>query len=166
MIRHLALIVSCAALAVLPAAAAELVPWKGGATPALDLKDVTGRQHRLEDYRGQVVLINFWATWCEPCRAEMPSMQRLKEKTLHDPIVVLTVNVGEFPERINEFFQKYRIELTALRDHNSAAMKAWNVGVLPTSFIVGPDGRIRYRVVGEADWADNAMTGTLKSLMK
>jgi len=66
-----------AALA-LPAHALELKPWTGGATPPLELSDLDGKTHRLADYRGRAVLVNFWATWCEPCRAEMPSFERLR----------------------------------------------------------------------------------------
>jgi thiol-disulfide isomerase/thioredoxin len=75
--------------------AAELKPWTGGPPPPLTLKDLEGKTHRLADYKGKVVLINFWATWCAPCVQEMPSIQRLKDKLAGRPFVVLAVNLDE-----------------------------------------------------------------------
>ena len=137
-----------------PAVAGDLKPWQGGAPPPLELKDLEGRAHRLSDYRGKVVLINVWATWCEPCRDEMPSIQRLRDRMAGKPFAVLAVNVGEFESRIEEFFRKYQLDLTVLRDHSSDVMKAWRVRQLPATFIVARDGRIRYSQSGEYDWAD------------
>ncbi len=147
------------------ASAQELKSWTGGATPALELADPDGGRHRLPDYRGKVVLINFWATWCEPCRDEMPSMQRLKSRFSGKPFVVLAVNVGESEARIAEFLQKLPLEFTVLRDHSSAAMKAWRVRALPASFVVGADGRIRYAHTGELNWDDEKLVNILARLL-
>ncbi len=144
--------------------AQELKSWNGGATPALELADLSGRRHRLTDYRGKVVLVNYWATWCEPCREEMPSMQRLKSRFSGKPFVVLAVNVGESEARIAEFLQKLPLDFTILRDHSSAAMKEWRVRGLPASFIVGADGRIRYAHTGELNWDDEKLISTLARL--
>src|SRR5687768_187253 len=75
------------------AMAPALAPWSGDPAPALVLKDTQGVTHDLTRYRGKVVLINFWATWCIPCREEMPSMQRLRDRLSGKPFVVLAVNV-------------------------------------------------------------------------
>jgi peroxiredoxin len=146
--------------------AQELKPWRGGATPALELADLSGNKQRLADYRGKVVVINFWATWCEPCRDEMPSMQRLKNRLAGKPFVVLAVNVGESEARIGEFLQKLPLDFTFLRDHSSAVMKAWGVRGLPASFVVGPDGRIRYSHIGELNWDDEKLLSTLARLFR
>ena len=73
--------------------------WSGGGTAgapaALELEDLEGRPHRLDDYRGKVVLVNFWATWCGPCREEMPTLERLRQALAGRPFTVLAVNVGE-----------------------------------------------------------------------
>ena len=105
LIRHLALALaltaSFAATAAFPPLA-KLTPVAAAPAPALELKDTAGKLHRLADYRGKVVLVNFWATWCEPCRDEMPSMQRLKdrmEKEPGAPLVILAVNHGRMPRR-------------------------------------------------------------------
>ncbi len=153
-------------LIVVPAAngaatAQALKPWSGGATPALELADLAGKKHRLTDYRGKVVLINFWATWCEPCRDEMPSMQRLQKRFAGKPFVVLAINVGEGEARIEEFLQKLPLDFIFLRDHSSVAMKAWRARGLPASFIVGADGRVRYSHIGELNWDDDKLIAQL-----
>jgi peroxiredoxin len=148
------------------AAARELKPWNGDRTPPLELRDLSGRVHRLADYRGNVVLINFWATWCEPCRDEMPAMQALKTKLGGKPFVVLAVNVAESEVRIEDFLRTMPLDFTVLHDRDSSVMKAWRVKALPASFVVGPDGRIRYSFTGEFEWADDKVVKVMSGLMR
>jgi peroxiredoxin len=135
------------------AGAQQLRPWTGGATPPLALQDVAGKQYRLEDYRGKVVLVNFWATWCEPCREEMPSMNRLRASLAGRPFEVLAVNIAESESRIRRFTEQVPLAFTVLMDRDGAASRAWRARLLPASFLIGPDGRIRYFALGEIDWA-------------
>ena len=146
--------------------AKDLKAWTGGAAPPLELHDLSGKLHRLADYRGHAVLVNFWATWCEPCRDEMPSMQRLKARMAGKPFVVLAVNVAESENRIDEFLRKMPLDFTILHDRNSAALKAWRVKGLPASFLVAPDGRVRYSVIGDYDWSGDAAVQTVTELMR
>lgn len=157
------LVMSC----MLPCAvaAAELKLWTGGPPPALNLKDLDGGPHRLADYRGKVVLINFWATWCGPCRDEMPSMQRLKEKLAGRPFAVLAVNLDEPESRIRKFLSQVRVDFTILLDPGRNAAKAWDARVLPASFVVGPDGRIRYSLVGEINWDHELVVSRIAELL-
>ena len=154
-------------LAVLaaPADAAELKLWQGGPTPALALKDLQGRDHRLADYKGSVVLVNFWATWCAPCRDEMPSIQRLKEKLAGRPFVVLGVNLDEPESRIEKFMSEVRLDFPILLDPGRRAAKAWNARILPASYIVGADGRVRYTVIGEINWDHEHMVARIAELL-
>ena len=138
------------------AVAAELKRWASGTTPKLVLKDLQGVTHDLATYRGKVVLVNFWATWCEPCRDEMPAMRRLEAKLAGRPFVVLAVNLAESENKLSDFLSRVPLDFTILLDRNSEAKRAWNVKVLPTSFIVAPDGKIRYSVTGDMDWADDS----------
>jgi thiol-disulfide isomerase/thioredoxin len=148
-----------------PAAAADrLQPWTG-ATPPLELKDLAGEVHTLARYRGRVVLVNFWATWCEPCREEMPSMQRLQERLAGQPFTVLAVNYGESAARIQAFLERVPLRFPVLLDRNQEASRAWRVRFLPVSFLVGPDGAIRHHVVGELDWASAAAVDAVRALL-
>ena len=134
-------------------ATAALVPWGGKGAPALALKDIHGADHDLAIYRGKVVLVNFWATWCEPCRYEMPSLQKLKQQLAGKPFEVLAVNVDEPDSRVRRFVTDTRFDLPVLMDVNKNVTRGWSVRVMPTTFLIGPDGRIRYRALGDLDWA-------------
>ena len=148
-----------------PACAAELKLWPGGPAPALSLKDMKGRDHRLADYRGRVVLINFWATWCAPCRDEMPSMQRLKEKLAGKPFVVLAVNLDEPESRIEKFLAEVKLDFPVLLDPGRRVARAWDARILPASYIIGPDGRVRYTVVGEINWDHDHIVSRITELL-
>ena len=146
-------------------AAAELKLWTGGSPPALNLKDLDGGPHRLADYRGRVVLVNFWATWCGPCRDEMPSMQRLKEKLAGRPFAVLAVNLDEPESRIRNFLAQVKVDFTILLDPGRNAARAWDARIIPASFVVGPDGRVRYSVVGEINWDNEHVVSRISELL-
>ena len=158
----LALIFFCGATL---ASAQQLKPWSGGAAPPLALHDLEGWLHRLEDYRGKVVLVNFWATWCEPCREEMPSINRLRASLAGRPFEVLAINLAESEPRIRRFLEQLPLDFPVLMDRDSAAAKRWQARVLPVSFLIGPDGRIRYSVVGELDWMQESVRGAIAALL-
>jgi thiol-disulfide isomerase/thioredoxin len=154
------------ALSACAAAAGELKPWSGGATPPLALQDLAGRSHDLAQYRGKVVLVNFWATWCEPCRAEMPSMDRLRRSLEGQPFEVLAVNLAEPVSRIEKFVASIPLGFPLLLDRDSAAAKAWKARLLPASYLVGADGRIRYVALGELDWSAPAARRVVLDLIQ
>ena len=143
-----------------------LKPWSGGAAPALELADTEGALHRLADYRGKTVLVNFWATWCEPCRAEMPSMERLRRALEGRPFAILAVNVGESTRTARDFAQKLPVAFTVLLDRDGKVTRGWGARVLPASFVIGPDGAIRYSILGELDWSSQEVRGRIEALMQ
>lgn len=143
----------------------ELKPWAGGATPPLSLRDPAGKTHDLSAYRGKVVLVNFWATWCAPCREEMPSMQALRERLAGKPFEVLAVNLMESEEKIAAFRESELIDLPVLMDRDGAAAKRWKVRMLPISFVIDRSGAIRYQLVGEANWTGSNITSAIERLM-
>ena len=148
---------SILSIVAVTAAAADLKVWDGGATPPLALEDLAGRTHSLADYRGSVVLVNFWATWCEPCRAEMPSLDRLRRSLQGRRFEVLAVNLAEPLSRIEKYLDTMPLGFPLLRDRDSAAAKAWKARLLPASYVIGRDGRIRYVAYGEIDWSSEAV---------
>jgi peroxiredoxin len=145
-------------------AAGALEPWTGGPTPALSLKNLAGKDVGLDDFRGRTVIVNFWATWCEPCVAEMPSLQRLRDRMAPAGLEVIAVNLQENTPRIQPFIERLGITFPVVRDHDGSVRAAWGVGVFPTSFVVGPDRRIALWVKGEIDWDDARVESRLRSL--
>lgn len=135
-----------------PVHARDLQVYKSGATPPLVLKDLNGKTHDLKQYRGKVVLINFWATWCPPCRAEMPSMQRLKNKMAGKPFVILAVDMGETEAEVKAFLPQVKTDFPVLMDKDGRALKAWKVFAFPTSYLVDAQGKIRYGLYGASEW--------------
>lgn len=135
------------------AAEAQIKRWSGNGTPGLARPDLAGRTVDLKDLRGRVVLVNFWATWCDPCREEMPSFERLRAKLDGKPFEVITVNYGEGVAKINEFMRRHRLSLTVLLDPDKEAAAAWKAGGLPMTFLVDAQGKVRYSAFGECDWS-------------
>jgi len=149
----------------LAALAQGLEPRSAPATAPLALPDLQGTVHRLSDYRGKVVLLNFWASWCAPCREEMPSIERLRRALRTEAFVVLAVNVGEDARAARSFAWAVGIDFTVLVDRDRQAAREWGTRALPTTFIVGPDGRVRYSHVGARDWSDADVRSAIRGLM-
>jgi len=134
--------------------------------PDFVLDDLDGKSHRLSDYRGKVVVVNFWATWCPPCREEMPSMQRAWEVIEPQGMMMLGINVGEDEDTIFSFTANYPVEFPLLMDQDSAVITAWPVRGLPTTFVVDPAGRIAFRAIGGREWDDPELLAALSTLAK
>jgi peroxiredoxin len=155
------------ALACIASAEAQgLKPWQGGQTPQLEAVDLDGASHDLAQYRGKVVLVNFWATWCAPCRAEMPSIERLRRSLEGRPFAVLAVNVGESGRAAREFAAQVPVGFPLLLDRDTRIAKSWGAKLLPATFIVGPDGAIRYSHLGELDWSRDEVRAAVQKLMR
>jgi peroxiredoxin len=133
--------------------------------PDFALPDVDGNLHRLSDYRGKVILVNFWATWCPPCRLEMPSMQRAWEKLAGEGVVMLAIDVGEDEETVFTFTADYPVEFPLLLDRKAKTIGEWGVIGLPTSFVVDGRGRVVYRAVGGREWDDPEILRRVRELL-
>ena len=162
--RRRLLLAAALALFAAGSSAQALRPWNGGAAPPLELTDVDGTVRRLADYRGKAVLENFWATWCGPCREEMPSIESLRLSLQGKPFEVLGVNVGQSPRVARDFGEKLMLGFPLLLDRDTRTAKAWGARVLPASFVVGPDGAIRYSYYGDLDWAAPEVRAKIEAL--
>lgn len=145
----------------------DVTPWPARQpAPALRALDLQGKTWTLADLRGRAVVLNFWATWCPPCRAEMPSLQQLAEIYGPEQLLVLALNVGEGPRRITQYLQSSGLNLTVLLDPQSEAAKAWGANVLPTTILIDSEGRPRQRVRGEVDWSGREAQALVEPLLR
>jgi len=147
------------------AAGQELAPYDSPA-PGFTLPDQRGAEHTLADYRGKVVLVNFWASWCPPCIHEMPALQQLAATLDGEPFEIVAINTGEQKYRVWKFSQLINLELPVLLDPGQRAFEDWQVMILPTSFLIDRDGRIRYRAQGVPDWNSTETIALSKGLMQ
>ena len=135
------------------AAAAHVVrAWPAGRpVPPLDVTDLAGNPWRLDAHAGQVVVLNFWATWCEPCRVEMPSLDAMAARRRRD-VVVAAVNYKETPDVIRRFLERAPFKATVLLDRDGDAASDWTPRVFPSTVLIGRSGQPVHVVVGELDW--------------
>lgn len=147
------------------AVSAEWKPWSGAATPPLKLRDLQGDWRTLTEFKGRVVVVNFWATWCEPCLEEMPSLQKLAERHADKPFAVIGVNLGEGEARIRGFVERTGTTFPLLLDRDGDVKRAWRVNGVPTTFVVDAAGRIRYSLVGGADFSEPGVESVIASLL-
>jgi thiol-disulfide isomerase/thioredoxin len=145
--------------------AGEIQPYTADTDAQLSLPDLSDQEHSLSEYRGKVVLVNFWASWCQPCIYEMPALVRLQKRLAEQPFEILALNVGEKKYRVMKFVKLINFKLPVLLDPSSDTFNTWGVKILPTSFLIGPDGRIRYKILGDPDWADEGTLGILEKLL-
>lgn len=163
------LVMVCLVVLLLPglAAAKELKPYSGKPLPDFTLTDMDGKSHTLSDYKGQVVMVNFWATYCTPCIKEMPSMERLRVKMAGLPFTILAIDMAETPEEVSAFFNRHKIDIgfPILLDPEGGVIEQWRISAIPTTFIVAPDGTIRYALFGGLEWDSLAVQKSLKALL-
>ena len=164
-------LVAALVLLTVPVAAAQ-TPAPRGLTsvpsrmtaPEIALKDVDGKLVKLSELRGRVVLVNFWATWCPPCRKEIPSLTRLQNLLKPEQLTVLAVNIGEDEETVFGFVPDPGF--TILLDPTSATLARWQVRGLPATFVVDREGRIALKAVGGREFDDPVIVAQLRELMK
>ncbi|NOQ89846.1 MAG: redoxin domain-containing protein [Gammaproteobacteria bacterium] len=134
------------------------------AAPPLVLKDLQGKQHDLKDYKGQVVLVQFWATYCGPCRKEMPSMNKMMKAMGDVPFKILAVDMGETKEEVDQFVSEVKPEFTILMDEDGKSIADWRVFAAPSNFIIDPEGYIRYTLFGGVEWDSAELIEKLKAV--
>ena len=134
------------------------------AAPDFDLKDPQGRPQRLADYRGRPVILNFWATWCPPCREEMPAMQRASEVLKKEGIAVIAINVGDDAETVGQFLDEAPVDFPLPMDTDSKVAQRYGMKGLPTTYVIDPAGRLVYSAMGPREWDDPQLLDQVRAL--
>ncbi|MBT8133571.1 MAG: TlpA family protein disulfide reductase [Gammaproteobacteria bacterium] len=133
--------------------AESLQPYPGNTLAhSIELTDTDDAGHRLHDYRGKVVVLNFWATWCPPCVEEIPSLGRLQRAFSNDDLVVLSIDIGESREDVESFLQKIPADFPVLLDPDGSTVKQWKIIAFPTTFIIDRKGIIKLAYFGGLEW--------------
>jgi cytochrome c biogenesis protein CcmG, thiol:disulfide interchange protein DsbE len=148
----------------------ELFPVSvGSAAPGFTARtlDAQPKPRTLADYKGQVVLLNVWATWCAPCRAEMPSMQALHEEYGRKGLRVVAVSVDDpgATQQIRDFARDFRLTFDVLHDVTGEIRQSYQTTAVPESFVIGTDGVIRKKVIGAVDWHSAATRALIARLV-
>lgn len=154
---------------------ADLPPLTHGLTPVeapeeappLRFPTLDDETIDIKDLKGRVVVVNFWATWCPPCRREMPSLEQLYQMAGEKGVIVLAVNIGEDIDTVFPFLGQVDPSPTfpILFDSDSGSLAQWKVKGLPTTFVVGPDGRLAYRAVGGREFSHPDVVRQLLELL-
>jgi thiol-disulfide isomerase/thioredoxin len=166
--RRLVMMTAGASIFSVLRASADVLPLVElpGRVPAPDfvLSDLAGVSHRLSDFRGQPVLVSFWAVWCAPCRRELPALAALKMRLQNKDIEILAVNLGDAPDRIAGFLSDHPAPGLPILLGGNAIAKAWHVQALPTAYVVDRHGILRLGALGERDWTSPDIERQLRAL--
>ncbi|UCD78470.1 MAG: TlpA family protein disulfide reductase [Desulfobacterales bacterium] len=130
------------------------------------LPDLNGDKVSLAGQRGKVVFLNFWATWCPPCRYEMPSMEKLYNKFKNNDFTILAVNLGENVKQVKAFKESYKLSFPILLDADSSVGSIYGAMSIPITYLIDRDGYLRGAALGPRDWASEEAFGLIDSLLK
>jgi peroxiredoxin len=133
--------------------------------PGFSLVTPEGTTIRLEQFRGRIVLLNFWTTWCPPCRVEMPSMERLHREFMSQGLVVLAVDIRESPKQVARFMKEFRLSFPPLLDTDGEVAARYRVQGIPTTVLIDRGGRIVGTVVGPREWSSPEAQAVIRSLL-
>ena len=133
--------------------------------PTLIAKNLSGRSVDITRFKGKVLLVNFWATWCAPCVREIPSLLSLQDQFEKKNLQLILINYGETQKKIQNFVEKNSIGGLILFDEGRTATADWNIKGLPTTFIIDRDFKLSHQALGELDWTDETVTNLIESLI-
>jgi peroxiredoxin len=154
-----------ALLATLPLYAASAAPTVGESAPDFALRSLSGENVRLSEHLGEVVVLNFWATWCGSCRQEMPLLDELFLKYRRAGMVLLSINLDDEPERAAEMAKTLKVSYPVLLDRRKEAAKAFDVGTLPVTVLIDRAGEVRYVSDGYKPGYEARYTERLRELL-
>ncbi len=163
-IAFILIFVSVTASAIPPA------PWEiegliGKEAPRLTLPDLNGKSTSIKSFRGDVILLNFWATWCAPCKREMPALEKLYKRYKEKGFRVVAVSIDNDKAAIEGFLSKIPLSFIILHDKKIEAAKKFKVYAYPTTFLIDRNGIIREKFIGEEDWLDTSRIKLIERLL-
>lgn len=132
--------------------------------PDLQLSDTDGKSYLLNDYRGAIVVVNFWSVWCAPCRREMPALENVWQRLKSRGVVVLAVAIRDEPETVARFARNQGLTFPVLLDPEGETPKRWSFSGIPAGFVLDRQGRIVYRAMGLQAWDSPEMIDRLTQL--
>lgn len=148
------------------AACLDTAPEIGKLAPSFELTDVNGKKVALSEYIGKVILVNFWATWCAPCKAEMPSLNNLFLAFKNDGFIVLSLSIDSSEKPVLSFLKDKAMSFPVLMDKEQEVyFDLYGVLGLPTSFLIDRDGIIRDKIRGEREWDARDMKEKVEKLL-
>ncbi len=140
---------------------AESLPAPDFALPSLN-----GGEQSLGQFRGKVVLLHFWATWCTPCRKEMPVLHKFWQEFQNQGLELVSVNVDRGSRKpVEAFLEEVKLPFRTLLDPDGEVRNTYEVFAMPTTYIIGRDGRIIGRIIGERDWSGNKAQSLVRDLL-
>ena len=133
--------------------------------PKFTFKTMDGSSYTREHLAGKPIIVNFWATWCAPCRKEMPSLNRAWSVVEGEGIDMLAINLGDTVGSINEFMQEVPIDFPVVISTNPSDLNAWGVRGLPTTVVLNAEGKIVMKLVGPAEWDEDELLDRVRALL-
>ena len=136
----------------------------GESAPSFTLPGLESDNVSLAQYRGKVVVLNFWATWCPPCVMETPSLEQFATEMKSDGVTVIGISVDENGQQLRQFVKEYHLTYPVARDPSAALAHRYGTFKFPETYIIGRDGHVAEKIIGATDWADPNMIAFVKSL--
>lgn len=136
-----------------------------GSAQNFSLNDIDGKKYELKNSKGNWVFLHFWASWCGPCREEMPAIQQLADKMKGEKFQIIMINTAEDEDTVFEFLASINVELNSLLDVDGQVTEVWKPRGLPTSFLINPEGKVKYQAIGGREWGSPIYVNFLKNIL-
>jgi len=139
--------------------------YDAGMAPNFTLQDADGETFELAKAKGNWIFLHFWASWCGPCKKEMPTIQKLADAMQGEKFKIIMVNTAEDEDTVFEFLSTINVEINTLMDVDGLVTEIWKPRGLPTTFLINPRGEVKYQAIGGREWGEPLYVNFLKKLL-